>query len=326
MLTMIIFNNKVQWMMRIRWILWAYIFSAVYFLHPFTVEAQERAEGVQKWRSNCQNSFSAISLTPIKKASPVPPYETSTEKNIAKAIENANLAKQTLITVPFSFFKWPLYITGMSGLLRYAKHYFEGDIEIAYNNMKYSLQGSKLWSFMKWKKFYGSVDQYHGMKNEIADNSSQQLNKMFWTQRGLILLADIGFKGYIHKAYDSAVAIVGETEVQVRGWKKFYGHFKEYQEHALWVYFYTRENNSIARQARGVLGLERIANKLYKGDKNITYINVRAVLTVEEFEQLGWEHFTPNEDAILLRWDFLPPPSPSPSPPPHSQVKKRSKS
>ena len=260
------------------------LLGAVYFLHPLVAYAG----GIDVWRNSCQQSFSVIKLQPIKKD------HISNNTNVKK-----------VLTPSISFFKWPLYVTGMSGLVRYARDYFEGDMEKAYNSMKDSLQGSKLWSLMKYKKFYGSVDLYYSMKHEIIGKSKRQLNKIFWHQQGLILLADIAFKGYLHKAYDSAIAIVDQTEVQDKGWKKFYGHLKEYQEHALWIYFYTKKYKFIEPSAKSDIGLQRIANLLYKGDRNITYTNVRAILTEEEFKQLGWDNFTPNEDAILLQWDFL---------------------
>ena len=112
---------------------------------------------------------------------------------------------------------------GIDGYVNFAKKYFEGDMQKAYQNVSSVLGGVLEVRKLKlgWKKFQGTVDQFKDLKKLFESIEREELEG----EKGQLRVAREIFKGNKIKAYDMVSALREELlgskeEFKELNWKK----------------------------------------------------------------------------------------------------------
>ncbi len=122
-----------------------------------------------------------------------------------------------------------------NGYIFFSKNYYGGDMKKAYGYVLAAL-GEKKFQYLKWKVFYGTVDQFKKLQDLLLikkqtnfvnkDIDSAQyihfgvIKKEFIGMEGLILLADKLFVGRMGITFDNAFAVLNPYEfAQLKWWR-----------------------------------------------------------------------------------------------------------
>ena len=121
------------------------------------------------------------------------------------------------------------------GYIFFSKNYYDGDMKKAYGYVLAAL-GKKKFQYLKWKVFYGTVDQFEKLQDLLLikkqtnfvnkDIDSAQyihfgvIKKEFIGMEGLILLADKLFVSRMGVTFDNAFAVLNPYEfAQLKWWR-----------------------------------------------------------------------------------------------------------
>ena len=200
------------------------------------------------------------------------------------------------------------------GQILFAIEKFGGDMGKAYHYVQQKFHHDPTWkNKIGWREFYGTVQDFYQLKNELMVeiteseirhqnlfggakermlfliNQAKYIKKEYIGIRGQAYLAINRYKGNMQKAYVNGVAVFGEKVIKDIGWEKdFEGILIDFQ--TIWTWL-TDTQGHINRNYISNDGLRLFAREYYNGNVRRAYVNVLAVLTDSQFNQLQWDWF-----------------------------------
>ena len=189
---------------------------------------------------------------------------------------------------------------GSDGYANFAKKYFEGNMQKAYQNVSAVLVGGfRLMKQLDWQQYQGQVSDFNKLREKIL-NEDGSIKEEYKESDGYVLFAEKYFEGDMQKAYKNVSAVLGGgsrlmKQLDWQGYKGQVSGFNELKEKIL------NEDGSIREEYKGSDGYASFTKKYFEGNMQKAYINVSAVLGgVFEMKRLklGWKSFQGTVDQF----------------------------
>ena len=176
---------------------------------------------------------------------------------------------------------------GMRGQAAFAKEYYESRMEPAFGNTSAVLSEREM-TGLDWKKFFGTVDEYHLTRGWIMDENGN-LREEFIGMDGLAAFAEKYHESRMKRALGNISAVLSIREMNGLDWQQFVGTVDEYR--------LTRdriidENGDLREEFLGMEGYVAFAEKYHESKMKLAFINISAVLSQKEMDKLGWQQFS----------------------------------
>ena len=181
---------------------------------------------------------------------------------------------------------------GSDGYVNFAKKYFEGDMEKAYQNVSAVLGGgSRLMKQLDWQGYLGLVSEFNKLRDKIL-NEDGSIKEEYKGMLGYVQFAEEYFNGNMQKAYKNVSVVLGGGSRLTKQlvWQQYQGQvsdFNKIREKIL------NEDGSIREEYKGSDSYVSFAEKYFAGDMKKAYINVSAVLGGGSrlMKQLDWQQY-----------------------------------
>ncbi len=180
------------------------------------------------------------------------------------------------------------YIGQTDGYPRCAEDHFAGDMQKAFKNVSAVLTEKEMELF-GWKQFQGPVTLFRAMRGKLFNPDGSPKGEYIGQTEGYPRFAEEHFAGAMLKAFRNASAVLTEKEMELFGWKVFHGSVSQ---------FHSLIEDFLEHYPKGWMGPEgqsRVADKIFKGNKNTAYMNVSVLRgylfgadPISEFRALGW--------------------------------------
>ena len=179
---------------------------------------------------------------------------------------------------------------GSDGYASFAKKYFEGNMQKAYQNVSSVLGGgSRLMKQLDWQQYQGQVSGFNKIRDKIL-NEDGSIREEYKGSDGYASFAKKYFEGNMQKAYQNVSAVLGGVLEMRRlklDWKSFQGTVDQFKD--LKKLFESIEREEL----KGEKGQLRVAREIFKGNKIKAYGMVSALREellgrAEAFDELDW--------------------------------------
>ena len=179
---------------------------------------------------------------------------------------------------------------GMDGYVKFAKEYFEDNMQKTYLNVSSILGGgSRLMKQLDWQSYQGQVSDFNKLKEKII-NSDSSIKEEYKGRDGYVNFTKKYFEGNMQKAYKNVSAVLGGVREMRRlniGWKNFQGTVDQFKD--LKDLFESNKREEL----KGERGQLRVAREIFKGNKKRAYDMVSALRedlleSAEAFDELDW--------------------------------------
>lgn len=184
--------------------------------------------------------------------------------------------------------------TNLIGYMTYADRFHSGNMLKAFTNATSILTREQL-NRLNWgRRYQGTTSDYTKERNQVFEDDYQGVD-------GYIKYADRFHNGDMTKTFANVSAVLTKEEFKKLQWgNKFLG---DTEKHAI-----DREvlKNPIYR---GIYGYVRFADDFYDGYMQLASINASALLSKQEFKELGWsgQFAGKTKDFLELRHFLLKP-------------------
>ena len=181
---------------------------------------------------------------------------------------------------------------GMLGYANFAKKYFEGDMQKAYENVSAVLGGgSRLMKQLDWQAYLGQVSGFNELREKIL-NENGSIREEYKGSDGYALFTEKYFEGDMLKAYINVSAVLGGGSRLMKqlDWQQYQGQVSDFNKLRDKI---LKEDGSIKEEYKGSDGYANFAKKYFEGDMKKTYVNVSAVLggSSRLMKQLDWQAY-----------------------------------
>ena len=181
---------------------------------------------------------------------------------------------------------------GSVGYVNFAKKYFEGDMQKAYENVSAVLGGgSRLMKQLAWQEYLGSVSDFNKIREKVL-NEDGSIREEYKGSDGYALFTEKYFEADMLKAYINVSAVLGGGSRLMKqlDWQQYHGQvsdFNKLREKVL------NEDGSIKEEYKGSAGYVLFAEDYFEADMQKTYLNVSAVLGGGSrlMKQLDWQQY-----------------------------------
>ena len=175
---------------------------------------------------------------------------------------------------------------GMSGYGRYAKKYYEENMQKAFINVSAVLESS-LFKQLGWQQYHGFLEDFSKERVRVLsfDGSVREEYK--------------GMSGYgryakeyhgedMQKAFKNVSAVLESSLFKQLGWQSYRGSLEDFSKERARVLNF---DGSVREEYRGMSGYGRYAKEYHGEDMQKAFINVSAVLESSLFKQCGWQQY-----------------------------------
>ena len=189
---------------------------------------------------------------------------------------------------------------GMEGCALFAKRYYKGDMQRAFQNVSAVLSKSEF-QRLGWRNFQGSVSEFRSLRSKILKRGMLRIE--YISMEGYVLLSEKPYEGDMQKTFINVSAILDKVQFKKLGWQQFKGSVSEYKAVRFWI---LDEEGNIKEEYIGMEGCVLLSEKHYEGNMHKAFQNVSAVLNKLEFKKLGWRNFQGSVSEFKsLRFDIL---------------------
>ena len=195
------------------------------------------------------------------------------------------------------------YIGQAEGYPLFADEHFDGKMQQIFINVSAVLSKKEM-ELLGWQQFQGSTEEFRQMRGKLFNSDGSIKRQYIGQAEGYLLFADEYFDGKMQKTFHNVSAVLSKQEMEQLGWQQFQGTAEEFRQLRGKLF---NPDGSIKRQYIGQTeGYPLFADEYFDGKMDKTFLNVSAVLSKQEMEQLGWKGFigTVKQFQILER-DFL---------------------
>lgn len=177
---------------------------------------------------------------------------------------------------------------GRAGYSRYATDYHGGRMNKAYESVLVIL-GSKAFNRLGWRKYQGSSEEFQTERSQILENNSY-LKIEYLDMGGYIKYAEDYHEGDMLQAYEGVRVALGRTVIDRElGWRQYYDSSKRFQKESRWI---LDANDEPREEYRGMNGYSEYATAYYKGNMELSYRNVLAILGQDAVDrELAWRRY-----------------------------------
>ncbi len=176
----------------------------------------------------------------------------------------------------------------MEGYPRFAEDHFAGAMLKAFKNAS-AVLSEKERALFGWQAFQGPASLFRAMRGRLLNSDGSPKKEYIGQMEGYPRFAEDHFAGAMLKAFKNASAVLSEKERALFGWQCFFGYVSQ---------FHSLIEDFLEHYPKGWMGPEgqsRVADKIFKGNKNTAYRNVSVLRgylfgadPVSEFRALGW--------------------------------------
>ena len=187
---------------------------------------------------------------------------------------------------------------GMEGYAKFAKKYFNNDMQKAYKNVSAVLGGSNsdLMKQLGWQQYQGLVSEFNKLRSKIL-NQDGSIKEEYKGMEGYAKFAKKYFNDDMKKAYKNVSAVLGGSNSDLMkqlGWQQYQGSVSEFNK-----LMKLNKDGSIKEEYKGMEGYAKFAKKYFNDDMQRAYKNVSAVLGgASEMKKLGWKNFEGTVDQF----------------------------
>ncbi len=183
---------------------------------------------------------------------------------------------------------------GPSGQALYAKNYYAGNMNMAFQNVAAVLSQAKF-EQLEWREHHFSAifkksgwrrfaEKFIKERGQILDESGE-LKTKYKGPSGQALYATDHYAGDMRKAFQSVSEVLTEAQFKLLDWQNLFGSVAEVERNRGRI---LDENGQPLEKYKGLGGQALYATDHYAGDMNRTFMNTSASLTQLEFKKLGW--------------------------------------
>ena len=184
----------------------------------------------------------------------------------------------------------PIY-KGMAGYIEFSSDHFNGYMRTAFVQVSQSID-KLTFNSLNWKIFFGTVDQFHALKNILNEEAlfnyrgmegSRQFSEKIETSNMRIV-------------YSNVKAVLSSKDFQSLGWKIFLGSTEDFDSFKGKI---LDKNGKIREKYKKVDGQVLFAKKYYKGASSRVYSLASVILDKELAAQLEWKHLGISADEFI---------------------------
>ena len=183
---------------------------------------------------------------------------------------------------------------GMEGYAAFADQHFQGEMQKTYINVSVVLDKGEM-KRLGWQAFHGKTEDFFELRGRFL-NAKGELKEEYIGMKGYTDLAKQLYQGDMQKTYINVSAVLDRRAMKRLGWKQFQGASADFFE-LRGVLF--NEKGELKKEHISIKGYTDLADKLYQGEMQKTYINVSAVLNTREMKRLEWQKFHGKSDDFF---------------------------
>ena len=181
---------------------------------------------------------------------------------------------------------------GMDGYAKFAKEYFEADMQKAYLNVSAVLGGgSRLMKQLDWQQYHGQVSDFNKIREKVL-NEDGSIREEYKGSDGYALFAEKYFNDNMQKAYINVSAVLGGGSRLMKqlDWQSYQGLVSEFNKLRDKI---LNKDGSIKKEYKEMDGYAKFAKEHFEGDMQKAYLNVSAVLRGGSrlMKQLDWKAY-----------------------------------
>ena len=175
---------------------------------------------------------------------------------------------------------------GMEGYAAFADQYHDSRMQQAFINTSAVLSKREM-DELNWQSFHGTVSEYRVARNRIIDEN-ENFREEFLGMEGYVAFAVQYHDSRMQQAFINTSAVLSKREMDELGWQGFHGTVSEYR--------ITRnriidENGKFREGFLGMEGYAAFAKEYHESRMHPAFINISAVLSKKEMDELGWQGF-----------------------------------
>ena len=193
---------------------------------------------------------------------------------------------------------------GMKGYTDLAEELYQGDMLKTFINVSVVLDKGEM-KRLGWKGFRGTTEEFFEffkLRGRLL-NAKGELNKKYIGMKGYVRFAKQHYQGDMPKTFINVSAVLDKGEMKRLGWQAFHGAADDFFELSGRLF---NDEGELKKEHISIKGYTDLADQLYQGDMQKTYLNVSAVLDKEKMKQLEWRRFHgATDDFFELREELF---------------------
>ena len=195
---------------------------------------------------------------------------------------------------------------GKAGYARYADEFYLGKMQKTHINVSAVLSESEKKS-LNWQLYRGNTKVFIGERSRILDETGN-IKKEYQGPIGYARYADEFYGGEgkelgdMKTAYQNISAVFTESEKKSLNWQRYQGNTKEFRKERSNI---LDEKGNIKKEYQGPFGYVRYADEFYVGVMQKAYMNVSAVLSKEDMQDVGWKVFFGDTGQFQSLFEFF---------------------
>ena len=195
------------------------------------------------------------------------------------------------------------YIGQAEGYPLFADEHFDGEMQRTFQNVS-AVASKKEMEQLGWQMYRGSTEEFHQLRSKLFNPDGSIKQQYIGQAEGYPLFADQYFEGQMLKTFQNVSAVLSKKEMELLGWQAYLGSTEEFRQLRGKLF---NLDGSIKQQYIGQTeGYLLFAERYFDGKMHRTFVNVSAVLSKQEMEQLGWKVFIGTVKQFqALELDFL---------------------
>ena len=180
------------------------------------------------------------------------------------------------------------YIGQAEGYPLFADEHFDGKMQKTFLNVSALLSRQEM-RRLGWQAYIGSTEEFRQLRGKLFNPDGSIKRRYIGQAEGYPLFADEYFDGKMQKTLQNVSAVLGKQEMELLGWQIYLGSTEEFRQLRSKLF---NPDGSIKQKYIGKAeGYPLFADEHFNGKMQRTFINVSAVLSKQEMEQLGWQQF-----------------------------------
>ena len=197
------------------------------------------------------------------------------------------------------------YIGQMEGYPLFADRYFNGQMRGTFVNVSAALSSQEM-RRLGWRQFRGTTEKFRQLRGKLFNPDGSIKRRYIGQMEGYPLFADEYFDGKMLKTFLNVSAVLSKQEMELLGWQIYLGSTEKFRQLRGKLF---NPDGSIKQQYIGQMkGYPLFADEHFDGKMQRTFINVSALLSRQEMNQLGWQKFQgTTEDFRRLRGKLFNP-------------------
>ena len=150
---------------------------------------------------------------------------------------------------------------GREGYARYADAFYEGEMQIAYQNVSAVLSAAEKKNF-NWQQYQGSTKDFNEERSRILDKEDH-VKEEYQGREGYARYADDFYEGEMQIAYQNVSAVLGASEKKILNWQSYQGDTTGFREERSRI---LDEEGHVKEEYQNKKGYVRYADAFYGGE------------------------------------------------------------